>query len=49
MANTCELMRQEHKAELLTAFLISCLPVAVIKQFPSADGAASLPLAITSI
>lgn len=42
MANACELMRKEHKAEVFIALLISCLLVAVIKQFSSADGAASL-------
>lgn len=42
IANACKLMRKEHKAELFIAHLISCLLVAVIKQFSSADGAASL-------
>ena len=49
MIITCESTRKEHEAELYTAYLIGCLLVAVVKRFPSADGAASLPLFITSI
>ena len=38
-SNNCELIRKEHKAELHTAY---CLLVAVVKQFSSADNAASI-------